>query len=35
LGSAGLNICSIGNIPNPNLTSIPSNNLFFYEKWCW
>ena len=32
LGSAGLNICSIGNIPNPNLTSIPSNNLFFMRN---
>ena len=32
LGSAGLNICSIGNIPNPNLTSIPSNNFFFMRN---
>jgi hypothetical protein len=32
LGSAGLNICSIGNIPNPNLTSVPSNNLFFMRN---
>ncbi len=28
LGSAGLNVWSIGNIPNPNLTSVLSNNFF-------
>jgi hypothetical protein len=31
LGSAGLNLCSIGNKPNPNLTSVPSNNFFISE----
>jgi hypothetical protein len=32
LGAAGLNICSIGNINNPRLDIIPSNNLFFMRN---
>ena len=32
LGQAGLNICSIGNISNPTLTSVPPNNLFFMRN---
>jgi hypothetical protein len=32
LGIAGLNICSIGNINNPRLDIVPSNNLFFMRN---
>lgn len=32
LGQAGLNVCSIGNISNPSLTSVPPNNLFFMRN---
>ena len=32
LGVAGLNICSVGNINNPRLETVPSNNLFFMRN---
>lgn len=32
LGAAGLNICSIGNINNPRLDTVPPNNLFFMRN---
>ncbi len=32
LGPQGFNVCSIGNISNPSLTSVPPNNLFFMRN---